>query len=430
MNKISSIFLILLFLVCCFSCKKETNDNQPPVITINSPKANQSFGAIGTIKIEAMVADNEKLTSVYIALRDANNINVGNTISLSPNSKSINLSEELVLTDKYLKSGFYTLKVSANDGENQTDKYVDISITEFQRSRNGLVVFSNSGFATEITKLNNSFNSSLLSSVSGDFLDGALNSYNQQVLSCGNVSGNLISFDVLTATQSWNVNNLNAGFPYFTSFAQHQNEVFVGYYNRDIKSFNQHGNQSFSAQAFVNSYVKKLYVHQDNLLITAQHEISGGTSRLVVYYLSGFMKDNMVLNEDVRSFFSFSTNEIVLFSNAFSTGKLLVYNILTNATWQPFALSAGEITSATEISNGVYLVTQNGNINLVNLNTYTTSVYLSGINAQLVKYDAVTNEVVAACGNILKSFDYSTKTLKNSHTSSNQILAFDFWYNK
>lgn len=426
----TSFHLFLLLLVFLFSCKKEQNDKQAPVILISSPQVYEAFNAVGSISLTGTISDNENITSVFIALRDANNINIGNTISLAPNAKNVMLSEQFILNDLYLKSGIYTLKISASDGKNQTDKYIDLTINEYPRSRKGLFVFSNSGASTEIIKLDNTLSPTTFTTLSGDFLAGGVNSINQQVISCGNSSGNLVAFDILTATQSWSVNNLNTGFKFFTSFDLYQKDVFVGFYNRDIKSYNQQGNHSSSIQAFVNSYVKNLFVHQNNLIITAQPEVSGGTTRLVIYYMSGFLKDNLLLNEEVKAFFSFTANEVVLFTNMMGNGKLLVYTISNNATWQPFALGVGSITSATEVSKGVYLITQNGEVNLVNLNTFTKSTYLSGVNAQLVKYDAVTNEVLVVNGTNLTSFDYASKTLKNTYTHSNQILALDFWFNK
>jgi len=422
--------LALLLMVFLFSCKKEIKDNQSPVITISSPQPYQSFTALGSIAVQGNVSDNNTITSVFISLRDANNIRVGDVISIHPNASAVTISEQLFLNDLYLKSGIYTLKISASDGENQTDKYIELTINEYPKSRNGLFVFSNSGSATEITKLDNALNPTSFTTLSGDFLAGGVNSINQQIISCGNSSGNLVAFDVTSATQSWLVNNNASGLPFFTSFAQYNREVFVGYYNRDIKSFTENGSQIFSAQAFVNSYANQLFVHENILLVTAQPEISRGITRLVTYYLTGFVKDNLLLNEEVKAFFSFTADEVVLFTNLMGNGKLLVYDISSNSTWQPFALGVGSITSATEVSKGVYLITQNGEVNLVNLNTFTKSTYLSGVNAQLVKYDAVTNEVLVVNGANLNSYDYNTKILKNSYIHSNPLLAVDFWYNK
>lgn len=430
MIRTTSILLVGFLSIILFSCKKETNDNQPPNLTINSPVANQSFNVLDTIKIEGIVSDNENVSSVIIALRDNNNINVGKTISLVPNTSTITLSEQFILDDKFLIGGVYTLKITVSDGQNQVVKYIDVTINEFPKSRNGLFIFSNSGSTTQVVKLDNALLPTSFASLSGDFLSGGVNSIHQQVISCGNNSGNLTALSIANSTLDWQVSNLNSGFPFFTSFALHNQDVFVGYYNRDIKRFNSNGIQSLSAQAFVNSYVNKFFVHENNLLITAQNEISGATTRLVTYYLSGFIKDNMLLNEEVIAFFSYSTNEIALFTNAMGNGKLLVYNILSNSTWNSFTLFSGTITSATELKKGIYLITQNGKVNLINLNTFTKSTYLSTANAQLVKYDSVTNEVIVAEGNTLTSYDYSTKTIKGNYIHTDSILAFDFWYNK
>ncbi|MBV6483792.1 MAG: hypothetical protein KF732_09475 [Flavobacteriales bacterium] len=430
MIRTTYILLVGFLSIILFSCKKESNDNQPPNLTINSPKANQSFNALEFITIEGVVSDNEKISSIIIALRDNNNINVGKTISLVPNTPIVTLSEQLILDDKYLKSGAYTLKISVSDGINQVDKYINVNINEVPKSRNGLFIFSNSGSTTQVVKLDNTLMPTSFKNISGDFLAGQVNSTNQQVISCGKNSGDLIALNIANSSPDWQIANLNAGFPFFTSFAQHYQDVFVGYYNRDIKRFNPNGIQSLSAQAFVNSYVNKFFVHENNLLITSQNEISGGTTRLVTYYLTGFVKDNVLLNEEVIAFFSYSTNEIALFTNSMGNGKLLVYNILSNSTWNSFTLLTGTITSATEFRKGVYLVTQNGKVNLIDLNTYTKSTYLATANAQIVKYDATTNEVLVVEGNTLTTYDYPTKTIKGTYTHTDSILAVDFWYNK
>lgn len=420
----------LFLLVLSFSCKKEEVDDQSPIISILKPLPNQNYTALDTIPIQGIITDNNRITTITISLRNSNNINVLNSISITPNTTSYNLTEQFLLNDLYLPSGEYNLKISAFDGDNQTDSYIPLTINEFPKTRTGFFVFSNSGSTTQITKLDNGLNSTPFTTLSGDFLDGGVNLKNQQVISCGNSSGNLVAFNVSSAAETWSINNNASGFPFFTSFALQENDVFVGYYNSDIKRFNKDGNQSLSAQAFVNSYVKQLFVHENSLLVTIQSEISGGTTRLVTYYLTGSVKDNMLLNEDVIAMFSFSSNEVVVFTNASGNGKIKVYNISSNSTWQPFPLNVGQITSCTQVSKGIYLIAQNGNVILVNMNTFSNSTYLSGVNAQLVKYDVTTNEILITSGKSLTLYDYSTKSVKGSYTHSNTILAVDFWYNK
>ncbi|MBI2281565.1 MAG: hypothetical protein HYU68_12885 [Bacteroidetes bacterium] len=424
------ILLYLFLFVLFFSCKKEITDQQTPIISILKPLSNQNFTAFDTIPIQGIITDNNKITSIVISLRNSNNINALNIISISPNTTSYNLNEQFLLNDLYLPSGEYNLKISAFDGVNQTDTYIPLTINEFPKSRNGFFIFSNSGSTTQITKLDNGLNSTPFTNIAGDFLNGGVNSLNQQVYSCGNAVGNLVALDANSSSQSWIENNNTSGFPYFMAISSHESEVYVGFYNRNIKSYTKNGVSKFSAQAFVNSYSSLFLVHENNLLITEQPEISTGVTRLVTYYLTGFVKDNILLNEDVNAMFSFSTNEVVLFTNVSGNGKLSIYNISSNSTWQPFALNAGQISSCTEVSTGIYLIAQNGIVNLVNMNNFTNSTYLSGVNAQLVKYDVITNEVIVSNGNSLTVYDYATKNVKGNYTHSNTILAFDFWYNK
>lgn len=420
----------LLMLLILFSCKKEENDDQGPTISISSPTDNQSFTALQSFTIQGAVSDDNNISSITISLRNANNIKVLSSISKTPNTTSYQLNEAFVLDDLYLPSGSYTLKISASDGFNQTDKYIPLLINEYPKIRNGLFVFSNTGSTNQAVKLSNTFVASSFSSAFGDFLGGVVNSYYQEVITCPNYSGDLISTDIMTAGTNWSVANFSAAVPNFTGIAKASNEVFIAYYNGNIRSYFNNNTSNYTGTAFASSYARKMFKH-DNLLITEQPEISGGKIRLVSYYVvSGAIKDNVELNENVVEMFSFSTNEVVVFTNTGVNGSIKLFNLSTNAIWQPFALGAGLITSCTEISNGIYLIAQNGNLIQVNYNNFTYSTYLSGVGANLVKYDSITNEVVVTNGNVLTNYDYSTKSVKSTYTHSSTILAFDFWYNK
>ena len=420
----------LLMLLVLFSCKKEENDDQGPTISISSPTENQSFTALQSFTIQGAVSDDKNISSITISLRNANNIKVLSSISKTPNTPSYQLNETFGLNDLHLPSGTYTLKISASDGFNQTDKYIPLLINEYPKIRNGLFVFSNTGSTNQAVKLSNTLVASNFSSAFGDFLGGVVNSYYQEVITCPNYTSNLIAQDAVSSLSSWEILNTSSGVPNFTGITINGNELFVAYYNGNIRSYFNGIAPNFNGLSFANSYAKKMHVH-DNIIITEQPEISGGKIRLVCYYkVSGVIKDNVELNENVVEMFSFSTNEVVVFTNLGGNGTIKIYYLNTNAITNPFALGAGLITSCTEISRGIYLLAQAGNLIKVNYNNFTYSTYLSGIGANLVKYDSIANEVVVTNGNVLTSYDYSTKSIKSTYTHSNTILAFDFWYNK
>ncbi len=425
----------LFFIVCCvliiFCCKKDNLDNINPAITINSPTASQHYNVLDVITITGSITDNRNIESVTISLLDANNIHVLNSIALEPNTASVLLNEQMEINNVHLSSGSYSLKIKASDGINHTDYYVEIYISESPTIRQGSFVFSNTGSITQITKLDNGLNATPFATLNGDFLNGFVNSYYQEVVACGKVSGNLIALSSAGANQNWMISNNVSGWSFFTGLMQIEKEYFVGYYDGSIKSFTQNGTPKFSAQAFVNSYCENLFVHQNNLLIAEEPEIAGSKIRLVSYYLAtGIIKDNFELNEDVVGMYSKSANEVILFTNVSGVGTIKIYDTYLNSTWTPFSLYSGTITSSTALSQGVYLVAQGGDVVLVNATTSTKLPYLTGIGANIVKYDSQNKEVYVSSGNLLTVYDYTTKTVKGSYYNPSNILAIDFWYNK
>ena len=430
MGRLFKYFFGVLLLVI-IACKKETVNNIKPLVSVVSPSSSQYYTVFDTIYIHGFVTDDEKVDKVIISLKDVNNIQTVSTITKYPQTKEYTINEFIYLDNIHLKSGDYHLTIVASDGENTTQEFITIHINEFPKIRKGVFLFSNNGTNTTITKLDNSFNVSTFQIVNGDFLGGWVNSYDQELISCGSLTGDLVSYNLNTNSLSWNINNNATGFAFFTGMSNTANEVFVSYYNRDIQSYLSAGTPKFTAQAFINSYSSETYVHNDELLISEQPEISSANVRLVAYYMaSGIEKQQMLLNEDVQSMFSFSENEIVLFNNVSGTGAIRVYDILQNSVWQPFTLYSGLIDDCTEISNGVYIVAQNGDLSVVNRNNFSKLPYLTGIGATKVKYDVITNQLFVVSGNVLTVYDYSSKIVVTTHNHTDVINELDFWYNK
>lgn len=419
-----------VLLILFTSCKKEEDDTIPS-ISIVAPTNGQFFSVGDTIYIQGNVSDNNNLKYISISLNDDNNISTGNSINLNLNSGSYVLNEKLVLDDEQMTSGVYNLAITASDGTNSTTKFVELNINEFPKRRNGFILFSNNGTSTNIVKLDSLNNASMLYNVNGDFFNGAVNSINQEVISCGNLSGNLTAYNLSTGISSWNINNNAAGLAHFTGMAINQNHTYVGYYNQNIQSYLKSGIPNFSAQALTSFYVEQLSVHNNDLLITEQKHKTTTEIRLVAYYLAtGVEKQNVIINKDVVDMYSVSANEMVVFSNNSGNGEIHIFDITQNSIWQPFTLNTGLIDDCTEISLGKYLIIQNGDLILVNYNNFTKTTYLSGINAQKVKYDNLTNQLGVISGAEFSVYDYSSKTKMTTYINSEAISDFDFWYNK
>lgn len=418
-------------IVIFLGCKKDAKDTVKPTIELSSPQNSSFYSVPSSIQVKGEVSDNENIESVTIILKDNNGIQSTDIIHVSPQSKNYTINEVIFLEDIYLKSGTYELSISANDGNNTTIKFIDININEYPKKRKGVFLFSNDGNNTTITKLDSVFNNSFFQTLSGDFLNGTVNNLNQEVVSCGNISGDLVGMNILNGAINWSIANNYASQAHFTSCSQQDNEVYIGFYNRNIQSYMGNGTPNFSALTLLNFYSELNFVHQNNLLVSEQHHITTSEIRLVAYYMaSGLEKQNMIINENIVQIFSYSTNELILFTNVGGNGKIKVYDIQQNSVWEPFSLSTGLISDGIEIDTGIYIIAQDGDLVLVNRNNFTKTTYLSGINAEKVKYDDINNQLFVTIGNTLKIYDYSSKTLIHTYNHSALIKDFDLWYNK
>lgn len=424
-------YIEFIFVLALFGCIKEDVDMVKPIITITTPLTGNSFSVPQNIIVHGSISDDQIVESIDISLYDINNIAVSQSVHITPKQKTYSLNEQIVLNDIHLKGGTYQLTISASDGDNTSKKFIELTINEYPKKRNGLFAFSNNGSNTVITQLDSIFNATFFQTLTGDFLGCFVNSYNQEVVICGKNTGNLVGMDISSKALKWNINNNASGQSHFTGISNTQNEVFIGYYNRTIQSYKSNGTPNYSAQAFVNSYSEQTFVHQDYLFFSEQPEISSSIVRLVVYYMaSGLEKQQMIINEDVIDMFSYSENELTIFTNDGGTGAIRVYDVNQNSVWQPFTLNTGLIKDATEITTGIYIIIQNGDLIQVNRSAFTKTTYLSGINAEKVKYDSLTNQLFVVTGSTLKVYDYSSKTLVYTYNHPTTISDFDFWYNK
>ncbi len=209
-------------------------------------------------------------------------------------------------------------------------------------------------------------------------------------------------------------------------------EIYVSLRNGEIRAYDGNGNPKFLALAFPNFYGEEGLIHT-NLFFSEQKAIGNNDRRLVLYWTaSGALVQQITLFEDVLGLYSLNTNKIVLLANDNSTGnaKIQIYDIQANAKSTPFSLAASPIDDVEEISSGVYLIAQNGNLVLVNANSFSTLPYLSGVNATKIKYDVFANELYVIDGNTITVYDFSSKTIKGTYSHTSNVLDLVFLFNK
>ena len=322
----------------------------------------------------------------------------------------------------------YYFDISASDGENVTHKQIEVNLNEVAKIRRGIFLLSNNAVVSDITYLDNSFNGSFYQSINGNYLGSAVNSYDQQLLHVASNNASITSIDLKSSNLAWNVSSFSS----FTGFLYDDRHVFVGLNNFTFKGYDRFGASNFNGTANANSYVESALIHEDYYYVTEQKVIASSNVNLVLYWrASGVEVQQVAINEDVMGIFSKSANQIVLLTNDVTqNGKVVFYDIPSGLKSSPFSINIGKIDDCLEISNGVYMVAENGNVKLINVNNFTTTPYLNSVSANKIKYDVFTNELFVINGSTVTVYDYSSKSIKGTYTHTSNVMNINFWYNK
>lgn len=122
--KISSFFVVILFLLACKEDVDAPKDAEAPVIAITSPTANQVFSGGQTVAITGTITDNIKVKEVHLEI-----FNNANGVLLThehyvPGGTNYSLSRSLTIP----AGASYKIKVEAEDeSSNKAQAQLNIS---------------------------------------------------------------------------------------------------------------------------------------------------------------------------------------------------------------------------------------------------------------------------------------------------------------
>jgi major membrane immunogen (membrane-anchored lipoprotein) len=428
--KLKLFLVISIFLLG--ACSKEKEDEKPRVI-ITHPAQFYPVNGIDTIQVLASISDDQNIEWVAVSLRDDNGINVLQSVVKRPNTSSYDLNVSYFFNDLQLEGGTYQLNVSAFDGEHTTTEYVAIVYNETPQTREGVFVVSNSPSITSFYLLDQNYSAQFYQSVEGDHLKTSVDAYHQQLIHSSATHGSIQAIDLLSNNLNWSLPLLNPlSAPFYTGFYHSNQNVYLGKRNGGIQGIDKNGNPNFYTP-IVNPgfYTEQMHIHKGQYLVAEERSINTTEAFLVFYFLASGARDvQTTLVVDVKGIYSKGNNIVLIANNAEGNGEVLIYDFPSSVINTVFNSSLGEVEDCMEISSGIYLVSESGNLTIVNTLNHTTSSYLDNIGAQRIWYDAITDELYVGNGGVLTIYDFSDKLLKASYTHSSEIKEVNFWYNK
>ena len=425
-----SLILMCLFTFFFFSCKKDS-DVLKPVIAISIPNENAHFSVNEKIPVTATVNDESNIEYVVMQIIDENQIAVTAQIISKPNEKKAVISNDIVIENKKLKSGDYYIYIRAFDGANESSVRRNIHISEIAKYSKAIyVVTSPNQNQFSVYKTDSLYNTSLAFSPNGDFIGLQINSSDNQLYTCGSITGNLEALNATNHTMIWNNINNGAGMPFYTAMHHTANVLYVGYYDGHISGYDKNGQIVLNTTAEGNQYYPTKISANNDLIFSEEKQLVGQLKRLSLYYSStGAIKQSVLFPADVVNMFSKDNDNTFIFANQNGQAKIYIYNILQNSLWEPHTIS-GTIYAADKMDENTYFISTSNSIYRYRYNTNSLFALLFGTKSQCVKYNATTDEIVTANSKNINVYSNTTMNLTQTIAYSDSIYDIGILYNK
>ncbi len=435
MTAVNKIYFILIFLILTglMSCKKD-KDETGPVITFNTPVENQSFNVYDYVNVNASIKDDTRLTSVSVSLLDANENFAHVSVPVPFTSPSMTLNFQYLLDNIHLETGIYYIKISATDGENNSNVFQKIYLIEVPKQLKKIFLLSkNTGTQTNLSTIDSTFSSIIpFHSFSGDYLSSSISSYYQQAFVCGNFSGNFTGHTLLYNSPKFTVAPIISTNPYFTGYFNTDRYSYVCRYAGSIFGYDYSGSVFYSANAIAGYYAKSICFNE-GYLIAEEKEIFSTTKKLVTYFPNGSQEKSCILTQDVVQLCEKNSSNVFVFGNIGGQATVQLFDRINNNLWSPypFPLASGSLSCVLQLDSDTYLLGHsNGIIYKYQYSINSVTSYLSGYTALKMKFDGVNNRLYVVEANRVSSFDYSSLALVNSINSTETILDLHFLYNR
>ncbi len=427
MNKLLFLFLFLSLVI--FSCNKK--DEISPYIQITAPNEYSNHNVLDTLSVIGTISDNEQLEYIKLSLLNEYNIIVTSVVTLYPETNEYSLNREFIVDNILLESGEYNLLVTASDGENETRKYIAITLNEAETELIGILFVETPTFNTvEVKKIKPDLSVQQVAFAAGDFLAAVSSTRNQAFYMAGSETGSLRSFSMLTNSEMWSVQaNPLSGAPYFSDVYEDDGTLYVSFFDGEIKAFDKNGTVKLDILASGYNCYKVWKI--DNYIFSEQQLIGTSDRRLFVYNASsGVEIQQTPLDVEVVKFFKRNDDNIFVFGNTGTQGYMKNYVISDNGFWEPHSLQNGKVFSAERIDDNTFLISQQNGVSKYTYNPNSLTDYLPSVIATSINYEPVNNLVFLSEANNVKLYNYSNAALLNSVTASTEIKSLSLLYNK
>ncbi len=421
------ILILITFFFLFFSCRKD-KENLPPEISVLLPQAGILLNATDSVQVKVDVSDDSGPLSVSVYIADGSNTSLTNPMVRTSSDNKISINELYVFNNKYIESGNYFLVIHVEDGKNQVNKFISVSITGISLELTSVYVGVEDLSGLKIFCRDTSGAYSQVSFVPGTYEDFMINNYSQQLYLLG-TNGCLSCYSLPALQKEWESCGLSiTGNTFNGQLMEYNFHTYVTDANGYIKAFDKEGvlRKAFSLP----SGSPERFNFCDSKLLISVFDYQTLKRYIQVLSLSGGVLNTYQVNFNPGRFYVYSTNTVMVFCESSGQSLMKTYNTEINYLY-PFGTGFPEhFIDAIETPDNQYLLSTSDNLRVIEKNYGNSNLYALNHLADIFKFEKTSNLLYMADSNNLSVFNYPGSQIYTSYNFSGKIIFFDFLYNK
>ncbi len=390
-----------LLLLTVNACRRDKFDQSPPVIAFEQPVLGESFFYDAAIPVKAIVNDDRELVSIRIQVTNAANQSYLSEIHYQNAGSSKNIDVIIFNSNLYLTSGTYFVKITANDGENESVAFREIQLFEAPKILHRVYGISQpSSNVMLIDSINTGGFQSFLS-FNTNYGKGNLNSRNTNCVVANSDNGNIhmLEFPELISQSNWPGNTTLSNYFSSSSYDETKFEFFVGSVDGKVWKMSGAGQINLAISQINNAAVKLIEL-TTNFIYTYTSSTSGLRYINVYHRNTGSLFHSLQVFYDIKGMKMLEDEDHILVVGNNVTSKFEIYNNQTNALNGVFNFyNPQPVSGLWPGSQGNFYVHHTDGITYYTNNLENFSVGLN-ILPEEIKYEPLSNKtyVIAADG--------------------------------
>ena len=409
------------------SCKKE--DEVRPELTVNFPSAGVTYNVKDTIRIGIDASDNILLESIDVKLLNQDGRLSSTVAAVLPSSQTYSGILSIIIEDKYLESGTYSIDVKASDGLNQRYAFVSVNLIAFPKNRRSIIALTSSGNSS-VYRVDSLGQVMPLFWLNHDGSEVCTNNRNDHAIVIGDIDGNVSSIDLVNGGLVWENNWPNQPpAPAFSGATCEDGDILVSGYDHLLLGYNSFGTLILNQDISSTYRPEKLIVEGEHLMV--EQVQSGTTNHFMAHYnrASLAIQNLLFLPIDVISICPFDDESLIIFGNDNGQARVFQYSYLENVIWEPRILALGSVIDAVKSNGNTYFIAQSDGIYAYTFAPNFLNFIVPGVISSGLVFDIDRGVLLSSSGNMIQ--EYSTEgALIATHQFSDDIVSFDLHYTK